>query len=114
MTMKFEYADFRSAGSYRYYHENQQGKQVSAFHGVIHEFTAPELIVQTSEFEGVPEKGHVVLESMLFESLPGERTRLTIHDVCSSASDRDMIVKSGMEIGLNEGFRRLDAILDGN
>src|SRR5450631_3485888 len=99
MVMKFDYADFRSGGSYRYYHETQQGKQVSAFHGVIHEITAPERIIQTSEFEGIPEKGHVVLEAMLFESLPGDRTRLTIHDVCSSVSDRDMIVKSGMETG---------------
>jgi uncharacterized protein YndB with AHSA1/START domain len=110
--MKFDYADFRSGGSYRFYHETQQGKQISAFHGVIHELTAPERIIQTSEFEGIPEKGHVVLEYMLFESLPGNRAKLIIHDVCSSTADRDMIVKSGMEIGLNEGFRRLDSLLD--
>ena len=37
------------------------------FHGVIHDLVAPERIVQTFEFEGVP--GHVSLETATFEFL---------------------------------------------
>lgn len=35
-----------------------------AFHGVCHEHTAPIRIIQTMEFEGIPEKGQVVLETV--------------------------------------------------
>jgi uncharacterized protein YndB with AHSA1/START domain len=111
LRMRFDYADFRTGGSYRYIHETKEGQQVAAFNGTIHEMTAPERIIQTSEFEGIPERGHVVLEAILFESLPGNRTKVTFHDVCRSVTDRDMIVRSGMEKGLSEGFNRLDLLL---
>ncbi|MBS1776282.1 MAG: ATPase, partial [Bacteroidetes bacterium] len=59
-------------------------------------------------FMELPERGHVVLEAMLFEELPNNRTKLTIHDVCFSVEDRDAMVKSGMESGLIEIFKQLD------
>ena len=34
----------------------------SAFHGVYHEILAPERIIDTFEFEGLPEAGHVERE----------------------------------------------------
>jgi uncharacterized protein YndB with AHSA1/START domain len=110
MTMKIDYYDFRSGGSYRYVHSDQNGNGYG-FHGVIHEATAPERVIQTFEFEGLPERGHVTLDTMLLEALPGDRTKLTIHSVCRSGSDRDAMIMSGMETGLGQGFARLDALL---
>lgn len=111
ISTKLDYYNFKSGGSYRYMNYDEAGNEICAFSGVIHEVTAPERVIQTAEFENLPERGHVVLEAMLFESLPGKRTKLTIHDVCMSVADRDAMVASGMDTGLNEGFNRLDKLL---
>jgi hypothetical protein len=63
------------------------------------------------EFEGLPERGHVSLDTSIFEELPDSRTRLTIHSVFKSVADRDGIIASGMENGVVEGYERLDALL---
>ena len=114
VTMKFDYSDFVSGGKYRYIHSDQLGNILCVFKGVIHEIAEPERIIQTSELEGLPEGGHVVLEAMIFETLPDDRTKLTIQDVCRSVEDRDAMVKSGMEYGLAKIFDKLDDILLNN
>jgi len=80
---------------------------------VVHESIAPELSIQTFEYEGMPEKGHVVLETTRFESLPGKRTRLTVQSVFQSVADRDGMIQSGMETGIVDSYERLDEILAG-
>jgi uncharacterized protein YndB with AHSA1/START domain len=109
--IKIEHYDSRSGGSYRYSVCNDKGKVIASFNGAIHEVTAPERIIQTFEFEGLPERGHVTLDTTLFEELPGNRTKLTIHSVCRSVADRDAMMESGMEQGINEGYRKLDELL---
>src|SRR6266511_2154130 len=79
-----------SGGRYRYVHKDQNGNQFG-FHGVFHEISE-ELMIQTFEFEGLPEKGHVTLDSMRLESLPGNRTRVTIQSLFQSVADRDGMV----------------------
>lgn len=98
-----------SGGRYRYIHKDPQGNEYG-FHGVFHEISE-ELMIQTFEFEGLPEHGHVILDTMKLETLPGNRTRITIQSVYQSVSDRDGMVQSGMERGVNEGYERLDEIL---
>ena len=110
--LKLDHYDFRSGGSYRYINYDNKGNELCAFNGVIHEVTAPERVIQTSEFENLPERGHVILEILEFESLPGERTKLTFQEVCRSVADRDAMVSSGMDTGLGEGFDRLDVLLE--
>ena len=63
-----------SGGKYRYIHKDKNGNEF-AFHGVFHEISE-ELMIQTFEFEGLPETGHVSLDTMRLESLPGDRTRV--------------------------------------
>jgi uncharacterized protein YndB with AHSA1/START domain len=109
--MKIDKYDSRSGGSYRYFMCNEQGKAIAAFNGVMHEVTAPERVIQTSEFEGLSERGHVALGTTIFEELPGNRTKVTTHSVFRSIFDRDTTLQSGMEKGLNEGYRKLDALL---
>jgi uncharacterized protein YndB with AHSA1/START domain len=98
-----------SGGRYRYTHKDQDGNEFG-FHGVFHEISE-ELLIQTFEFEGLPERGHVILDTMRLEALPGDRTRVTIQSVYQSVSDRDGMVQSGMETGVNEGYERLDELL---
>lgn len=110
LTMKIEKYDARTGGSYRYIHSDNNGNTY-AFNGVFHDITFPERAIQTFEFEGLPEKGHVTLDTATFEVLPNNRTRLTIQSVFKSVADRDGMIQSGMERGLNEGFERLVEVL---
>ena len=98
-----------SGGRWRYIHKDKQGNEFG-FHGVFHEIS-PERMIQTFEFEGLPESGHVILDTMELEPLPEDRTRITIHSVYQSVEDRDGMVQSGMETGLNQGYEKLDEIL---
>ena len=99
-----------SGGRYRFIQKDQDGNEYG-FHGVFHEIS-PERLIQTFEFEGLPERGHVTLDSMRLESLPGDRTRITVQSVFQSVSDRDGMIQSGMEHGVVEGYERLDEILE--
>jgi uncharacterized protein YndB with AHSA1/START domain len=99
-----------SGGRYRYIHKDSNGNEFG-FHGVFHEIS-DKLMIQTFEFEGLPEKGHVTLDTMRLESLPGDRTKLTIQSLFQSVADRDGMVQAGMERGVTEGYERLDEILE--
>jgi uncharacterized protein YndB with AHSA1/START domain len=100
----------KSGGSWRYIHKDSKGNAFG-FHGVNHLVEAPSLIIGTFEFEGLPEKGHVALETARFEELPGSRTRVRANSVFQTQADRDGMIQSGMEHGVNEGFERLDELL---
>jgi uncharacterized protein YndB with AHSA1/START domain len=73
---------------------------------------APERIIQTFEFEGLPEKGHVAMETARLEALPGNRTRLTTQSVFQSVNDRDGMVMSGMERGVVDSHNRMDELFE--
>jgi uncharacterized protein YndB with AHSA1/START domain len=107
LEMILERFEPRAGGSYRYIHKDKAGNEY-AFHGVNHEVLEPERLISTFEFEGLPEKGHVILGTVRFEALPGGRTRLTSQSVFQSVADRDGMLQSGMERGVNEGYERLD------
>lgn len=100
----------RSGGSYRFVSQDKDGNEF-AFHGVYHEVFYPERMIGTFEFEGWPEAGHVEFDTTRFEELPGGRTRMTILAVFQSVEDRDDMIASGMESGMNQGLERLDEIL---
>ncbi len=102
--------DVRPGGQWRFLNRDAEGNEY-AFHGVYHEVLAPERIIQTFEFEGLPESGHVTLETMKLETLPEGRTRLTIQSVFQSVADRDGMLQSGMEEGLNDTYERLEELL---
>jgi uncharacterized protein YndB with AHSA1/START domain len=110
LTMSLERFEPSAGGSYRYIHKDSAGNEF-AFHGVNHEVLAPERIISTFEFEGLPEKGHVMLETVRFEALPGGRTKLTGQSVFQSVADRDGMIQAGMERGVKEGYERLDTLL---
>ena len=98
-----------SGGKWRFIQKDPDGNEF-AFHGVFHEVSS-ERVIQTFEFEGLPDSGHVILETVRFEELPNGRTRLSSQSVFQSVEDRDGMVQSGMEYGVNEGYEQLDEIL---
>jgi uncharacterized protein YndB with AHSA1/START domain len=97
----------RPGGLWRFIQRDDKGNEF-AFHGVHHDVVAPERIVATFEFEGVP--GHVLLQTTTFEPMGG-KTRLKEHLVFESVADRDGMVASGMQKGSDESMDRMAEIL---
>jgi uncharacterized protein YndB with AHSA1/START domain len=102
------YFDFSSGGGYRFVSTDPEGNTYG-FHGVFHVVRENEYALQTFEFEGWPDV--VSLESVTFTPLDGGRTRLNIHSVYPSVEARDGMVQSGMEQGMTDGYRKLDALV---
>ena len=98
--------DARTGGSWQYVHA--AGDEEYGFRGTFHE-VRPDRIVQTFTFEGMPDG--VALEKLRFEDLPGGRSRLTSTSLVDSFADRDAFVASGMEVGIVEGYNKLDDLL---
>ena len=65
----------------------------------------------TFEFDGLPERGHVIMGKTTFEELPNGRTRLVHQSVFFSVADRDGMIQAGMERGVVEGYEKLDTLL---
>jgi len=103
--------ELRVGGRWRFLNIDSDDNEYG-FHGVFHEITPGERIVQTFEFEGAP--GHVSLETLSFGDDADGRTRLTGTSVCQSVEARDAMISSGMEGGMAETFDRLEALLAGS
>jgi uncharacterized protein YndB with AHSA1/START domain len=99
--------DVRPGGSWRFVIRNSDGSE-TAFHGTYREVNAPERIVQTFEWEGMP--GHVSVDTATFEDL-GDRTKVTTTSLFHTPEERDGMLASGMERGANETYARLDELL---
>lgn len=110
LKMTLEKFEPTNGGSWRYIHRDEDGNKY-AFHVVHHEVTRPERIFNTFEFEGLPEPGHVSLETATFEELQGGKTWVTTKSVFQSVVDRDGMLQSGMEKGVNDSHDRLDELL---
>ncbi len=111
LTTRLETFEPKNGGSWRYVQTDQNGNTF-AFHGVHHEVLPPERIIGTFEFEGLPETGHVLLQVARFEELSGNRTRLMSQSVFLSVEDRDGMMQTGMEEGINKSYERLDELLE--
>lgn len=98
--------EVRDGGTWRYIHRG--GGEAYAFHGVFHGTPTPDLMVQTFEYEGAP--GHVSLEALTMEERDG-RTIIRGHSTFQSVEDRDAMVEAGMEVGIREGYERLDELV---
>lgn len=106
--MQIERWDFVPQGGYRYVHTDASG-DAYAFNGTFHSVRDNEFAVQTFEFEGYPDV--VAIEAATFEDLGGGRTRLSIHSTYPTVEARDGMVASNMEVGVTEGYARLEALV---
>jgi uncharacterized protein YndB with AHSA1/START domain len=107
LTITVHQFDPRDGGSWRYTHQDVDGTEYG-FHGVFHGTPSPDGIVQTFEYEGWP--GHVSLETLTFEER-GDRTLMRQNAVYQSVEDRDAMIRSGMESGVNDSMERLDELI---
>ncbi len=107
MTTTVDKMDVRSGGDWRFVLRREDGTE-EGFRGTYREVTPPERIVETFEWEPMP--GYVVLETTTFEDL-GERTKVTNVSLFYTTEERDGMLASGMEQGLNETYERLDELL---
>ncbi|MFC1418256.1 SRPBCC family protein [Streptacidiphilus cavernicola] len=99
--------DFRPGGAYRFVEHTPDGEQY-AFRGEYREILAPERIVRTFEYEGMP--GHVCLESLELTEEHG-RTTVTSTIRFDTKEERDSMVASGMEYGARQSYDALAGYL---
>ena len=98
--------DLRVGGRWRYVMQAHAGFEV-AFHGEFREIVTDERIVSTEVFEGMPDGE--ALNTMTFAEAAG-RTTFTILMQLSSREERDMIIATGMEDGMQEGMDLLEQV----
>ena len=100
--------DATSGGRWRYVSEREG--QEYAFHGCFHE-VGEVRIVQTFTFDGQPDG--VALQTLWFEDLGDDRTRLHAQSLVDSFEARDQWLASGMETGVKQGYIKLDDLIAG-
>jgi uncharacterized protein YndB with AHSA1/START domain len=103
-----EKMDVRTGGDWRFLVRGSDGSE-TGFRGTYREVIAPERIVQTFEWDGMP--GYVSVDIATFEDL-GDRTKVTTRSLFHTPEERDGMLGSGMEGGLNETYQRLDELLE--
>lgn len=103
---RIDHWDCRTLGSYRYLSAHQGGEE--AFRGTFPEVSQGR-IVQTFTWEGMPEA--VALETLTLEDLGDGWTRLRSQSLCDSFEGRDGMLSSGMDVGIHQGYAKLDGIL---
>src|SRR5688572_12142133 len=94
-------------GHWRFVERGPEGEH--GFEGRFRELTKPERIVQTFEWDGMP--GHTILETAVFEDLGDGRTRVVNTSLFFTKEERDGMLQSGMEGGMNESYAALDILL---
>ncbi|MER5392591.1 SRPBCC family protein [Saccharopolyspora sp. NPDC002686] len=100
--------DARTGGEWAFAND-RDGEEIATFYGSFHEVRPQERIVWTFTYEGAPDG--VALETLTFEALEGGRTRLRVLSVVEDFETRDGILASGMDVGVNEGYDKLDELL---
>jgi uncharacterized protein YndB with AHSA1/START domain len=97
---------FTTGGTWAYWSEHEGVKYT--FRGIFHTVRENEFAIQTFEFEAVPDV--VAIESITFEDLGNGRSRLSGHSVYPTVESRDGSVSAGMEVGMSEGYARLEKL----
>jgi len=103
-----EEMDATTGGAWRFVTVKPDGSRI-VFRGVYREVTPVERIAQTFEWDGMP--GYVSAETSDFEDLGDGRTKITSVSIFYTAEERNGMLESGMEGGLNETYSRLDELL---
>ncbi len=99
--------DVRMGGMWRFVERGDDGTEY-AFRGVYHQVSAPERLVYTFEWEGMP--GHILLETITLTERDG-KTLATDSSVFQTVEDRDGMLQYGMEEGAAKSWDRLEALL---
>ena len=99
--------EMERGGHWRFFEHTDHG--AFGVEGRFREIVPPERLVLTFEFDGMP--GHVVVNFMTLEDLGDGRTKLIAESLFLTKEDRDGMMSSGMEQGMNESYAALDRVL---
>jgi uncharacterized protein YndB with AHSA1/START domain len=94
-------------GHWRFIEHSDDG--IHGFEGRFREVTPPERVVRTFEWDGMP--GYVAVEHLTLEDLGDGRTRLVTVSLFHTTEERDGMMHTGMEGGVNQSYAALDAVL---
>lgn len=94
-------------GHWRFVEHAPEG--INGFEGRYREVTPSQRLVSTFEWDGMP--GYVSIDTLTLEPLDGGRTRITSTSLFHTQEERDGMLRSGMEQGLNESYAALDRLL---
>lgn len=95
-------------GSYQFETTDPKGNK-HRFSGTIHDFLPEKKIVRTFEMENTPYG--VQLEFLEFEQLTEDTSKLNMHVVYESVTQRDEILKLPFAQGINMAHNRIQQIL---
>ena len=101
--------DLRVGGKWRYAMQTPDGSEV-AFHGTFREIVPNEHVVQTEVFEmpGLTEDDATINTMDLVEHDGSTTMRVLIE--CTNAEQREAVVASGMEAGLQDAYDLLEEV----
>lgn len=102
-----ERMEVERGGHWRFVEHSDHGDH--GFEGRFREVVAPEKLSMTFEWDGAP--GHVVVQTIVLEDLGDNRTRMVSTSMFFTKDDRDGMMSSGMEAGMNESYAALDRVL---
>lgn len=102
-----EQLDVKPGGRWRFVEHAPDG--TTGFEGRFREVAPPKRLVQTFEWDGMP--GHVLVNTVEFQDLGDGRTKVVSTSLFHSTAERDGMLKSGMEQGMNESYAALDRLL---
>ncbi|MFM1723595.1 MULTISPECIES: SRPBCC family protein [Rhodococcus] len=94
-------------GHWRFVEHHEGG--VAGFEGRFREVTPEDRIVWSFEWDGMPT--HVSVETIEFVDLGDGHTKLVMDSIFMTTEDRDGMLQSGMEAGMNASFAALDTLL---
>jgi uncharacterized protein YndB with AHSA1/START domain len=106
-TLVIERMEVERGGHWRYVEHAPDGTH--GFEGRYREVTPQERIVRTFEWDGMP--GYVIVESMELEDIGNGQTRVVTTSLFHTTEERDGMLNSGMEGGLNQSYEALDRLL---
>jgi uncharacterized protein YndB with AHSA1/START domain len=102
-----EKMELKAGGDWRFVEHSDDGE--FAFHGRYREVTPQDRIVQTFGWDGM--QGHEMVETAEFIDLGNGRTKVVSTSQFHSKEERDGMMQTGMEQGMNESYAALDRLL---
>jgi uncharacterized protein YndB with AHSA1/START domain len=102
-----ERLEVKQGGRWRFVEHGPDG--VHGFSGAFREVTPKDRMVWTFEWDGMP--GYVSVDTVIFEDLDDGRTKVISKALFFTPEERDGMLRSGMEQGLNQSYAALDALL---
>lgn len=102
-----EALELRPGGRWRFVEHAPQG--VQGFEGHYREVVPEERLTFTFRWDGMP--AYPFVEAIRLEELVDGRTKVVSEILFFTSEERDAVLGSGMERGMNESFAELDRLL---